>query len=203
MLARSWPAVSAGPRAYLRPAARALDIPSIQHAWDLMREVQRLALNPPKPPVSGIRLIEKHGRLDVEDTRAWMEAYARRQFEAGRVTQDVVDSWETATPAEVIAWAVHEVRDNRRSVYLAIGKVAACGLAAFLSAGLVTSSGMAVMSSIVLMLGFIFFAFGSVRAIRNQAYLQSLTRQDGAAVRPADQKLPAGRLGRASLFAIL
>lgn len=180
ILSRSWRVVSAPPKAYLRPLGQALDVPGIQRSWSSMREVQRHALRPPQAPVSGIRLIEKNGRLDAEATRAWIEAYARRQHAAGRATQDVLAIWETATGAEVTAWAAYEVHRNRASVYLKTGKAAVCGLAAFLSAWLVERPGMAVMSSTVLMLLFVFFVIADVRAVRNQVYLESLVWKDGS-----------------------
>ena len=195
MLARSWRVVSAGPKAYFRPVRQALDVPSIMHSWDLMRDVQRRTFRPSKTPASGIRLIEKDGQFDAEGTQAWMEAYARRQLAVGRTSQDVLSSWETATPADVSAWARHEVLENRRSVYVTIGKAAACGLAALLSAALVTRPSMAVMSTFVLMLLFVFFALRSFGAIRNQAYLECLIRKQGPEASFVDQNVPAGRLG--------
>ena len=171
---RSWRAVSAGPKAYLRPWGQALDLPSIERSWGLMRDVQRQTFKPDPSPGSSLRLIEKDGRLDVEATRARMEAYARRQFEAGRTTQDVLQCWETATPAAVVGWAVHEIRANRSDVTLKIGKATACAIAAFLSAWLVERPDMAVMSSTVLMLFCVVFGIASVRAVRNQAYLEFL-----------------------------
>ena len=145
-----------------------------------MREVQRQALGSSRTSASGIRFIEKNGRLDAEATRAWMEAYARSQYEAGRVTQDVIAIWETATRAEVAAWAAYEVHCNRASVYLKTGKAAVCGIAALLSAWLVDRTGMAVTSSIVLMVLFLFFVVAGVRAVRNQVYLESLVWKDGS-----------------------
>ena len=178
-LSRSWRAVSAGPRAYLRPWGQALDLPSIEHSWGLMRDVQRQAFKPDRSPRSSLRLIEKEGRLDVEATRAWMEAYARQQCDASRTTQDVVQCWETATPAAVMGWAVHEIRANRLGVNLKTAKAAACAIAAFLSAWLVERPDMAVMSSVVLMLFCVVFGIASVRAVRNQAYLESLVAGRG------------------------
>ncbi len=179
ILARSWRVVSAAPKAYLRPMGRALDVPGIRRSWNSMREVQRRALRSPRTSASGIRLIEKNGRLDAEATRAWMEAHARRQYQAGRVTQDVIAIWETASRAEVVAWAAYEVHRNRAGVYLRTGKAAVCGIAALLSAWLVERPGMAVMSGIVLMMLFVFFVIAGVRAVKNQVYLESLVGKDG------------------------
>lgn len=178
-LARSWRVVSAGPKAYVRPIGRALDVRGIQRSWNSMRAVQRQALGSSRTSASGIRLIEKNGRLDAEATRAWMEAHARRQYQAGRVTQDVIAIWATATRAEVTAWAAYEIHRNRASVYLKAGKAAVCGIAALLSAWLVERPGMAVMSGIVLTVLFVFFLIAGVRAVRNQIYLESLVWKDG------------------------
>ena len=179
VLSRSWRTLAAGPKAYVRPWGRALDLPSIERSWGLMRDVQRQAFKPDRSPGSSLRLIEKNGRLDVEATRAWMEAYARQQFDAGRTTQDVLQCWEAATPAAVMGWAVHELRANKSGVHLKIAKAAACAIAAFLSAWLVERPDMAVMSSLVLMLFCVVFGIASIRAVRNQAYLESLVAGRG------------------------
>jgi hypothetical protein len=197
VLSWSWRAVSEGPRAYFRPWGRALDLSGIERSWGLMRDVQQQAFKPERSSGSPLRLIEKNGRLDVEATRAWMEAFARRQFDAGRTTQDVLQCWETAPPAAVMGWAVHEIRGNRSGVHLKIAKAAACAIAAFLSAWLVERPDMAVMSSIVLMLFCVVFVIASIRAVRNQVYLESLVAGSDYWPDPGTQKVPGGRLAPA------
>ena len=103
-----------------------------------------------------------------------MQAYARMQFEAGRTSQANVALWETATLPEVAKWATHEVRANRRSVYLPMMKSGLCGVAAVLIAWLVKRPEMAVMPSIVMLLLCIFFLIASIRAVNRQSYLEWL-----------------------------
>lgn len=139
-----------------------------------MRSVQRQAFSSPGSPAPGIRLFEKGGRLDLETTRAEMQAYARMQFEAGQTSQANVELWKAATLPEIARWAVHEVRANRKSVYLPMIKSGLCGTAALLIAWLVKRPGMAVTSSIVMLLLCIFFVIASIRAVKNQSYLEWL-----------------------------